>query len=486
MANPISTSPEAIQWAEANFSGMFSSDKRRRQRIIGLAAKMKDFPGRSIPQLCDSPYEVKASYNVLKHFESTPERIQKGHVQVVKNELYTPGTYLLIEDDSEFSWSGKQSIDGLGPIGGFSDYQQGFVLHTTLALRWNDADEFKDLKRPPVAVIGVADQQCFTRRPGKAKSARKQGAPHPGEFKETDAWFHSIDRIGQKPSDDQVRWVRVGDRRADIFEQFEHTRRRGQDFVIRSAQDRGLAACVEGGPTRLSIYLKQLPSMGEYEVEVRRTKGVDARIATVTLTAGTITLRPPFRKGMSTAEQKPQVCNVVCVHERGEPPEGASRISWTLLTSLDVDTVESVRTIVRMYTARWIIEDFHKTLKSGLKAEDLQLETAKRLYAAIAIMSVVATSLLELREVARRDPNAPAVESGLDEIELRILSIRTGRILETVADVILALGRIGGHLNRKRDGFPGIVTLWRGWTYLKSMSEGARLIRQSENCEKFG
>ncbi|MEW6238623.1 MAG: IS4 family transposase [Candidatus Omnitrophota bacterium] len=33
----------------------------------------------------------------------------------------------------------------------------------------------------------------------------------------------------------------------------------------------------------------------------------------------------------------------------------------------------------------------------------------------------------------------------------------------TVGEVRLWIGRIGGHLGRKRDGQPGVRTLWRGW-----------------------
>ena len=40
----------------------------------------------------------------------------------------------------------------------------------------------------------------------------------------------------------------------------------------------------------------------------------------------------------------------------------------------------------------------------------------------------------------------------------------------------LAVARLGGHMNRKRDGFPGWLTLWRGWQKLQTMVEGAAAI----------
>ena len=37
----------------------------------------------------------------------------------------------------------------------------------------------------------------------------------------------------------------------------------------------------------------------------------------------------------------------------------------------------------------------------------------------------------------------------------------------------MALGRLGGHQNRKSDGPPGWITLWRGWNQLQQMVDYA-------------
>jgi hypothetical protein len=43
----------------------------------------------------------------------------------------------------------------------------------------------------------------------------------------------------------------------------------------------------------------------------------------------------------------------------------------------------------------------------------------------------------------------------------------------TVHDFFHALARLGGHQNRKRDHPPGWLVLWRGWTALQHMIDGA-------------
>ena len=70
------------------------------------------------------------------------------------------------------------------------------------------------------------------------------------------------------------------------------------------------------------------------------------------------------------------------------------------------------------------------------------------------------------------------MEAGLTEDELSILRVQSGKPLLTVGEVALALGRLGGHLNRKGDGSPGWLTLWRGWQKLSQIHIGYQLARE--------
>lgn len=53
---------------------------------------------------------------------------------------------------------------------------------------------------------------------------------------------------------------------------------------------------------------------------------------------------------------------------------------------------------------------------------------------------------------------------------------RNGQYLLSFART-LAVGRLGGHMNRKGDRLPGWQTLWRGMTRLATLVEGYRLGR---------
>ena len=170
----------------------------------------------------------------------------------------------------------------------------------------------------------------------------------------------------------------------------------------------------------------------------------------------------------------PVRCHAVRVWE-ANPPPGVAALEWILLTDWPAESYAEALEVALAYATRWLIEEFHKALKSGTKAEELQLGTAEGLFAAIALKSVVALRLLDLRERVRLAPAAPVEQSGLSELELTILEKSVNRPLKTVSDVALAIGRLGGHMNRKGDGLPGWQTLFRGMAKLNDLVEGARI-----------
>jgi hypothetical protein len=105
--------------------------------------------------------------------------------------------------------------------------------------------------------------------------------------------------------------------------------------------------------------------------------------------------------------------------------------------------------------------------EDGKRAGKL-LETVR---ATVAMKSVAALRLIVFRERTNLTPEAPAESSGLNQLELQVLQARTGRSIKTVAEASLAIGRLGGHLNRKSNGSPGWITLWRGWEILQTLVE---------------
>ncbi len=106
-------------------------------------------------------------------------------------------------------------------------------------------------------------------------------------------------------------------------------------------------------------------------------------------------------------------------------------------------------------------------LKSGCKVEDLRLETWEGLEKAVTVNAAVAARIVLLRDLARETPEAPAL-GVLEADEVEVLVSHFGKKKATpateltIGQAVLWIGRLGGHLNRKRDGMPGVRTLWRG------------------------
>lgn len=71
------------------------------------------------------------------------------------------------------------------------------------------------------------------------------------------------------------------------------------------------------------------------------------------------------------------------------PLEGEEAVSWMLLTTEFVTTAAEAETILRWYTYRWRVEEYHKILKSGCKAESYRL-AATSMEALLGFLTVIA------------------------------------------------------------------------------------------------
>ena len=463
-------------WAEQTFAPAPLGDRRRAQRAAHVAAAMARQPGRSIPALFDSPYEVKAAYTLLDRPEATPDRLQQPHRDAVARRLKTPGqTFLLIEDTSEMSWSGNQPVAGLGPIGLGGKGLQGFLLHSALAVVWPQASPGLP-QRPPVEVLGLAGQIYHVREPRPAGEPRGNSRARMGRVRESALWTAMGERLGAAPAG--ARWERVCDRGADIFEFMTQCLALRHGFIVRAAQDRALA---EGG--RLFQAACQGAVLGHFELALRARPGQGARVARLAVAAAPVLLRSPQRQGHGVGYDQPIAATVVRVFEPDPPAGVKAPLEWVLLTDAAAAGFEEALEVAVKYSARWLIEEFHKALKTGLGAERLQLEEAARLFAAIAIMSLVALRLIDLREAVRLEPEAPAETGGLSALELAVLRAQLKRPIKTVREAALAIGRLGGHMNRKGDGLPGWQTLWLGMKKLHILIQGVLL---APSLPKFG
>lgn len=443
-------------WAIKNFGKALLFNKKKVKRLVGIAGKLAEAKGTSLAHLFDNWYDTKATYNLLKQPVMTPDCIQNPHREIAFQNIENwSGDVLAIEDSSEFEWNHKEPIEGLGPIGSGRDCDQGFILHSTLAIGITE--------RGKLEILGLPFQQYYVRPPVRDTKKKRSWSK---DLIETDLWRNVIQKQAL-PAASKV--IRVCDRAADIYEVFTETKEYGCRHIIRLKHDR--VVLPEG--LQIKSLMTDHESMGQTQIEKRIKGGTKSEIIKLNMSWKKVSIRAPSRPGFGIGKL-PDFEETV-VHVWGDYGNG-EMLEWFLYTDLEVKSVEDAIKVIQYYALRWTIEVYHKILKTGLKAEDLQLETAHALFAAISIMSIVGLRILDLRERLRMNPEAPAEESGLDELELKVLGKYLKRNLKTVKCVALAIGRLGGHQNRKSDGMPGVLSLWWGMSRFLGIMEGVRLM----------
>ena len=270
------------------------------------------------------------------------------------------------------------------------------------------------------------------------------------------------------------RVIDICDRGADIFEFLAWEVQQGRHCVVRSTHNRSLM--LEDGqdqPAYLHDYVQTLPAQGQKSIVIHGQNGAPDRKAIVAVSFAPVTIKPPHvRRG--EYEKKPLAMWVVRIWEPN-PPAGTKPVEWYLLTTEAVPDIEAAWEVVGWYQCRWIVEEYHKAQKTGCQVEDVQFTTTEALEPTIALLSVIATILLNLRSMSRQ-PEAKELSATtvVDPSYVEVLSkwrYKEERDM-TIEEFFFAVARLGGHQNRKADGHPGWLVLWRGWMKLQLLQAG--------------
>jgi hypothetical protein len=263
-----------------------------------------------------------------------------------------------------------------------------------------------------------------------------------------------------------AQYIYVADRESDIFEVLQNCRARGVSQVIRACQARALVGEFQGVDVFSTVALAKV--LGTVPVDISR----ENRIAQVEVRSATVTLRGPARPG---GRLKDLTVNVVQAREINPPP-GCTAIWWVLLTDLPVQSLEQCLRILNIYRHRWLIEEFHKAMKTGLKLEHSQLSDYRRLGALSAVISVAAVFLIQVKWTARIDGDKPlSAEEEMTPMVKILRQLHPPKTPPTRRWLWISIAKLGGFMGRKRDGDPGWLVLWRGWQTLRHLLQGYEL-----------
>jgi hypothetical protein len=449
--------PAPQQWAEFHFGGAALGDPRRTRRLVQSAARIAAHPEKSFPQVFDWN-SLRGFYRLCDQPQATLAAVQQPHWERTRRAMGQCPLVLIVHDTTTLDFSSHPALQGAGPVG---DHRgRGFLQHNSLAFSPDGA-----------RLLGLAFQQFKVRQPApdhESSAARKK------RDRESQLWLEGIRASGRPPQGSV--WVDVGDRGADIYEAMEAARSVGHEFLFRACQNRTVfTAPQRGRPEYLMEYARNLPRQGADVVEVQGQGGRPPRTARVSLAAAPVWVPPP--RDAPGRKSRPVLAAWVVRIWEADPPAGVQEpLEWVLLSSLPTTGAEQIRQRRDWYSCRWGAEVFHDVEKNGCSEEDRRFETAERLEACLAVLAVVAVRVYQLRLAVKAMPQAGAAEVATqEEIQViqRWLGGKSKRL--SVRDFVHAVARLGGFLGRKRDGDPGVRSLWRGYQRLQDMLAGFRL-----------
>lgn len=458
-------------WAQDNFGQCDLGDARRTARLVSMAEKTIRNPSGSLPNQMEEVADTKAAYRLFDSKGATFRATAEPHWK--RTRAAAKGLTLVICDTTELDFGSHREIEGLGPTGNGSG--RGFLLHNAIMVDPSDT-----------SILGVAGQTIHHRKHKEKTKKKETRMESLNRQRESEVWGTVIDDVGEPQAG--AEYVCVCDRGADNFEVLCHLQQQKSGWLIRVKSKNRKVLTADGESIRLSKYLTTLPVLGSYELSLRSTRNEESRIATLEVLSGRVCVPMPRHKSpyVKSLSPNPIETNILWVREVNAP-KGVKPIEWVFYTSEPVDTFEKAWVVIEHYEMRWLVEEYHKALKSGCRVKERQLKTSSRLEAMIGLNSVVAVALLQMKSLARATPNRPA-SSVVPKLWLAMLKAvrpKVKRVFDmTIRDFYREVAKLGGFFGRKSDGEPGWITIWRGWGKLNELVLGAQIAIETGLIEK--
>ena len=380
-------------FGERHFGSAQLGDERRRKRLVRLANQIASHPEGTLPAKLRDPASYQAMYRLCKQPQVTHAAVLEPHCQLTRARMRLhPRLLLLLHDTSELDYTSKLSlVDQLGQIGDGGG--RGYECHNSLAYDPATGE-----------LVGLANQILHHR----ADVPDNETAVHrrEREDRESRLWVLGSAAVGTPPPG--CHWIDVADCGADTFEFLAHEITEHKQFVIRSKHNRSVRLAGRKGPgdsrRLLHDYLRTLPARGHKTIAVSAHTGRPARQAVVQVAWAAVWIQPPqVRRG--DYQPRPLAVWALRVWEKSAPA-GVEPLEWLLLTNVPVTNVAEAWTCVGYYECRPVIEEYHKAQKTGCGIENPQFTRAERLEPMIALLSVVAVLLVNLRAAARQPERA--------------------------------------------------------------------------------
>lgn len=436
-------------------------DKRLDKRFVKIINEFQKNPKAILSHVFLNSHQCKAAYRFFNNQRITKEEILKSHHKDLLAFLKTNeiSEILEIQDTTECDYTNHPKTTGTGKLGSEKSTRKGIQSHTSLIVSTDGLP------------FGIGAISLWTRKELK-KNGQKNIRKIPIEDKESVKWINGVESFNTTELKNLSRVI-VADREADFYEFEDFICSTNKKMIVRLRWDRK----TEDG-TMIKQVLDKAEIKGSIKVKIKSKGGIETcreeREVELAVRYTTLTIAAPKNIDKTTINNKKLTLTIV--HAKEANPENIEEpIEWYLITNVEVKNLEDALKIVRWYSYRWLIEEFHKVLKAGIKVEESRLNEGVKLEKLITFLSVIALKILWMTRINRIEPEAP-IELVLSEDEAMVLIThaqkKTKKELQNVDDVVRYIAYLGGFKGRKSDGNPGLLTLWRGYIRFYDIMDG--------------
>ena len=373
---------------------------------------------------------AKSAYRFFSNSKVTLGNILEAHRLSVSEKANKYREVYVIQDTTTVLLNEKEGNSNLGVAASPKGHRMpGLLIHSSLCIGEDDI------------ACGLIDQVYFDH--GEADGRKKADY----ENRESARWEHSL-RVTHAHLPNAIT---IADRECDIGAFLKAAQDLDARYVVRAKHDR---KTVEFGEKISEILFETKPCGSTMiTIEGRGDLLFDIKYKTMTF----------------LHESEELSINVVHVAHHSQASE--DKITWVLLTNLDVKNFDDALKIITIYRKRWHIESFHKSLKTGYQVEKAKLESKEGLIRMFVMLSICAARVYSLIWVARNRPEL-SCEPLLSKVEWQaayvLNKMSPPKNPPTINQIILLIAMVGGYLNRKKDPLPGIKVIWRGLMRIES------------------
>lgn len=458
-------------WICEEIEGTEFGDKRLSSRFLKILKGLERNSENSIPTALDTWSETCAAYRFFSNKKVTPEKIHSAHKEKTVERIKKEAVILLPQDTSELNYRSKTDIEGLGPLN--TATHRGFLLHPVLAVT------------PERLCLGTLSNTLWVRESIGNKGLNRDRAI---EDKESFRWLKGFE-IAQEVSKaaKETLVVSIADREGDIYEFFQMTQGvqegSGAHWLVRSSHNRVTAQAEDRVKQGLWDVVRKRETVATIEFEFPKRGNNLARRVKQEVRFATVKLGGARRKGKGLLPLK--VTAVLATEIN--PPPGVKAVEWLLISSLPVFEAKGATTLLNWYLCRWEIELFFKVLKSGCRIERLQLEHVERLFKCITLYMIIAWRIMYIRSMGQRFSEKTCTLVFSDS-EWKAVYCRLHKQKPipqeppTLREMVVLVARLGGFLARKRDGQPGIQTMWKGLQRMHDYAQAWDSFQKKQTC----